>query len=71
MNLTPKEKVICELLCEGCENPEIARLTQIPVRTVKQHFARMFIKNDIRDGYKRVKLAVKFIAAEENEVREG
>jgi DNA-binding CsgD family transcriptional regulator len=56
--LTPKERQICDLLIAGAENEEIGRLLQMAPRTVKAHFARMFTRNGITGGIKRVKLAV-------------
>lgn len=61
---TPREIQILELLCQGCENQEIAaeltkRGTPIATRTIKAHLNRLYIKQDIDcKSFKRVKLAV-------------
>jgi DNA-binding NarL/FixJ family response regulator len=56
--LKPREKAIAELLLQGCENSEIADKLGMELRTVKAHFNRMFLRFQIFDGIKRVKLAV-------------
>jgi DNA-binding NarL/FixJ family response regulator len=56
--LTPRDKQIVDLLLQGCENQEIADQLHMCKRTVKMHFNRMFLRFGIRDGIKRVKLAV-------------
>lgn len=56
--LGPRQKKIAELLLEGRDNADIARELHIKPRTVKAHFNRMFLNFQIRDGIKRVKLAV-------------
>jgi DNA-binding NarL/FixJ family response regulator len=43
----------------GYENRDISDELGISLRTVKAHMNRMFKRNGIRDGVKRVKLAVK------------
>ena len=53
------EQQIQQLLMHGYENREIGAELGISVRTVKAHMNRMFKRNGIRDGVKRVKLAVK------------
>jgi len=58
--LTPKQQKIVELLLAGCDNQEIADQLGIAARTVKAHFNRMFLRWQIRGGYKRTKLAMMF-----------
>ena len=58
MNLTPKERQIVELLLTGAGNQEIAKELGMNFRTLKAHFNRMYLKNGITSGMKRVKLAV-------------
>lgn len=55
--LPPRQQQIAALLIEGRSNKDIADCLQITTRTVKAHFNRMFIRFQIRDGAKRVKLA--------------
>ena len=55
--LSPREQQIAELLLQGCDNGEIATQLKMPRRTVKAYFHRMFLRFEIHDGIKRVKLA--------------
>ena len=57
-HLGPREKEICRLLLNGCDNAEIAKELKMAKRTVKAHFNRLFLRFGIRDGIKRVKLMV-------------
>jgi len=57
--LITREQQIQELLMRGYENRDIGAELGISVRTVKAYMNRMFKRNGIRDGVKRVKLAVK------------
>ena len=56
--LSRLDKQIANLLLKGYENEEIGTFLHIEKRAVKAHFTRMFIRFGIRDGIKRVKLAV-------------
>ena len=58
IRLGPREKQIVALLLQGCDNDDIARSLNIARRTVKAHFNRMFARFGIKDGIKRVKLAI-------------
>ena len=58
IRLGPRERQIVELLLQGCDNAEIASQLNMARRTVKQHFNRLFMRYGIKDGIKRVKLAV-------------
>jgi DNA-binding NarL/FixJ family response regulator len=60
LELTPRERQICELICKGAETKEIALELHMAVRTVKAHIGRIYWRNGIRDGIRRVKLAVHF-----------
>lgn len=55
--LPPQERRVAELLLQGCDNPEIAKELGIAERTVKAHLNKTFMRFEIRDGIKRVKLA--------------
>jgi Bacterial regulatory proteins, luxR family len=57
MGLSPRERQIADLLLQGCENGEIAKLLKMKRRTVKAHMNRLFRRFEIKDGIKRVKLA--------------
>jgi DNA-binding CsgD family transcriptional regulator len=57
-DFTKRDWEITALLLQGCSNPEIAYELKMPVRTVKSHFNRMFMRLGIRSGAKRVHLAV-------------
>ena len=58
VKLTPKCQKILQLLTEGANNREIAAHLHIKLRTVKSHLNRMFLRYQITDGDKRVRLAV-------------
>jgi DNA-binding CsgD family transcriptional regulator len=60
LKLTPRERQLCELLCQGCDVAEMAKIAGMAPRTVKVHFSRMYARNGITDGIRRVKLAVLF-----------
>jgi DNA-binding NarL/FixJ family response regulator len=55
--LTARQQQISDLLIQGCDNAEIARVLEMKPRTVKAHFHRFFLRFGIRNGVKRVKLA--------------
>ena len=56
-NLSPREQQIADLLLQGCDNAEIAKLLKMKRRTVKAYMNRLFRRFEIKDGIKRVKLA--------------
>ena len=64
VKVTPRDQQVLNLLVQGCSNKEIAGQLSISPRTVKQHLRTLFLRAGIRDGRKRVKLA---IAAFENQ----
>ena len=45
-------------MVQGCSNKEIAGQLNISPRTVKQHLRTLFLRAGIREGRKRVKLAI-------------
>jgi DNA-binding NarL/FixJ family response regulator len=57
LQLEPLDEQIVDLLLQGCDNPEIARQLNMPERTVKARFNRLFLRFGITSGVKRVKLA--------------
>jgi DNA-binding CsgD family transcriptional regulator len=58
IKVTPRDQQVLNLLVQGCSNKEIAGQLQISPRTVKQHLRTLFLRAGIRDGRKRVKLAI-------------
>ncbi len=46
--LTPAERAVVELLCEGLTNPEIAERLTLSPRTVQRHLYKVFRKVDVR-----------------------
>ena len=49
---------------QGCGNKEIAGQLNISPRTVNQHLRTLFLRAGIRDGRKRVKLAIAILDKE-------
>jgi DNA-binding CsgD family transcriptional regulator len=44
LSLTPREKEVCRLICQGHSTKEIARTLEISPRTVEVHRARVMEK---------------------------
>jgi DNA-binding NarL/FixJ family response regulator len=65
MKVTPRDQQVLDLLVQGCSNKEIAGQLSISPRTVKQHLRTLFLRAGIRDGRKRVKLAIAAFDKEE------
>jgi len=63
--VTQRDGEILRLLLEGCSNKEIASELKISPRTVKQHLRTLFLRAGIREGRKRVKLAIAMFAKDE------
>lgn len=42
--LTPSERTVAELVCEGLSNPEIAQRLSLSRRTVQSHLRRVYSK---------------------------
>lgn len=57
VDLSPRQQQIADLLLQGCDNAEIAKVLKMSLRTVKAHFNRLFRQFGISGGIKRVKLA--------------
>jgi DNA-binding NarL/FixJ family response regulator len=65
VKVTPRDQQVLNLLVQGCSNKEIAGQLNISPRTVKQHLRTLFLRAGIRDGRKRVKLAIAMFSKEE------
>jgi len=65
IKVTPRDQQVLNLLVQGCSNKEIAGELNISPRTVKQHLRTLFLRAGIREGRKRVKLAIAMFAKEE------
>jgi DNA-binding NarL/FixJ family response regulator len=65
IKVTPRDQQVLSLLVQGCSNKEIAGQLHISPRTVKQHLRTLFLRAGIRDGRKRVKLAIAMFAKAE------
>ena len=64
VKVTPRDHQVLNLLVQGCSNKDIAGQLNISPRTVKQHLRTLFLRAGIRDGRKRVKLAIAMFARE-------
>ena len=49
MNLSEREKEILDLASKGLVEKEIAEKMFISVRTVNAHFARIYLKNSVKN----------------------
>lgn len=58
VKVTPRDQEVLNLLVQGCSNKEIAGQLNISPRTVKQHLRTLFLRAGIREGRKRVRLAI-------------
>ena len=68
VKITERDEQVLKLLVQGCTNKEIASELRISPRTVKQHLRTLFLRAGIKDGRKRVKLAIAMRTKEEPEV---
>ena len=57
LKIYPKERQVADLLLAGCANKEIGKELHIASRRVKNILTKLFIRFEITDGVKRVKLA--------------
>ena len=64
VKVSPREQQVLNLLVQGCSNKEIAGQLSISPRTVKQHLRTLFLRAGIREGRKRVKLAIAIFTKE-------
>jgi DNA-binding NarL/FixJ family response regulator len=67
IKITPRDQQVLDLLVGGCSNKEIAGQLSISPRTVKQHLRTLFLRAGIKDGRKRVKLAIAVFEKQEVE----
>jgi DNA-binding NarL/FixJ family response regulator len=67
VKVTPRDQQVLSLLVQGCSNKEIAGQLNISPRTVKQHLRTLFLRTGIREGRKRVKLAIAMFGKEESQ----
>src|SRR5580658_6072852 len=65
VKVTPRDQQVLNLLVQGCSNKEIAGQLNISPRTVKQHLRTLFLRAGIREGRKRLKLAIAMFTKEE------
>jgi DNA-binding NarL/FixJ family response regulator len=65
VKVTPRDQQVSNLLVQGCSNKEIAGQLNISPRTVKQHLRTLSLRAGIREGRRRVKLAIAIFAQEE------
>ena len=65
IKVTPRDHQVLSLLVQACSNKEIAGQLHISPRTVKQHLRTLFLRAGIREGRKRVKLAIAMFTREE------
>lgn len=57
LTLTPKQRAITELICEGCSNRGIAGILKISEQTVKNSISLILGRNRL---FNRAHLAAKF-----------
>lgn len=65
VKVTARDQEVLNLLVLGCSNKEIAGQLKISPRTVKQHLRTLFLRAGIREGRKRVKLAIAMFTRED------
>lgn len=68
VKITERDEEVLKLLVQGCTNKEIASELKISPRTVKQHLRTLFLRAGIKDGRKRVKLAIAMRNKEDGEL---
>lgn len=58
IKITRRDQDVLKLLVAGCSNKEIAAELSISPRMVKQHLRTLFLRAGIKNGRKRVILAI-------------
>jgi len=59
-NLTPREREIAELICQGLQNGSIARHLRIRPGTVKTHTRNIYRKTQVKS---KIAMLLRFVAA--------
>ena len=54
-SISPREKEVIELICEGCTNKEIAKSLFITLQTVKDHTHRIYTKVGVKNRVQLIK----------------
>ena len=70
VKVTLRDQQVLNLLVQRCSNQEVAAQLKISPRTVKQHLRTLFLRTGflrtgIREGRKRVRLAIAMFSKEE------
>jgi DNA-binding NarL/FixJ family response regulator len=68
IKITKRDEEVLKLLVQGCSNKEIGSQLNISPRTVKQHLRTLFLRADMRNGRKRVRLATAMFQKEQSEL---
>lgn len=58
LDLSPRGQQVAEMITAGLSFKEIGVKTHMATRTAKAHANRLYMRFQINDGYKKVKLAV-------------
>ena len=67
IKITKRDAQVLKLLVQGCSNKEIGSQLNISTRTVKQHLRTLFLRANIQNGAKRIKLATAMLRMEQGE----
>jgi DNA-binding NarL/FixJ family response regulator len=68
IKITKRDEEVLKLLVQGCSNKEIGSQLNISPRTVKQHLRTLFLRADMRNGRKRVRLATAMFQKEQSKL---
>lgn len=60
LQLSARQRRLCQMLCDGYEQREMAKALRLALQTVKCEFRAMYRRHGITAGVKRVQLAVRF-----------
>lgn len=64
--VSPMQKIIISLLLQSYSNKEIAEKLMVGTACIKHHLRRLYLRYQILDGRKRIKLAMLFAEAHKN-----